>query len=106
MDPCRLLLLIKAPDIVDIYRLEIPSRLIKQRIRKEFNKHRNITDLKIIDVLLFKGRIEYEETMNVWKQKTHVMRLFVIDCNRWFEYEIDEYSTRSTKFLDKFYDGN
>jgi NADH dehydrogenase (ubiquinone) 1 alpha subcomplex subunit 6 len=79
MDSCRLKYLIEAPDIVDIYRLEIPSRIIKQRIRKEFDKHRNIADIKIIDVLLFKGRIEYEETMNVWKQKTHVMRFFIIN---------------------------
>jgi NADH dehydrogenase (ubiquinone) 1 alpha subcomplex subunit 6 len=56
-----------------------------------------VNDLKIIDILLFKGRTEYEETMNMWKQKTHVMRYFD---------ELDSRETRqSNGFLDKFYAG-
>lgn len=70
---------------------------MRTKIRQEFEKNRYVSDLQTIDILLFKGRTEYEETMNMWKQKTHVMRYF------------DELDNRGTKplngFLDKFYAG-
>ncbi|EGF82234.1 hypothetical protein BATDEDRAFT_7145, partial [Batrachochytrium dendrobatidis JAM81] len=68
-----------SPTIVDIYKLDITSRTLRARIRQEFEKHRFVTDLQVIDILLFKGRTEYEETMNFWKQKSHVMRFFSND---------------------------
>jgi NADH dehydrogenase (ubiquinone) 1 alpha subcomplex subunit 6 len=77
--------------------LDISAALVRTKIRQEFEKHRYVNDLQTIDILLFKGRTEFEETMNMWKQKTHVMRYF------------DELDNRSTKklngFLDKFYAG-
>ncbi|TPX33966.1 hypothetical protein SeMB42_g07394 [Synchytrium endobioticum] len=64
------------PDIVEFYALDIPSAMIRSRIRAEFKKNRFIRHPATIDVLLFKGRTELEETMNMWKQKTHVLRFF------------------------------
>jgi NADH dehydrogenase (ubiquinone) 1 alpha subcomplex subunit 6 len=88
--------LTQAPEICDIYKLEITSRQLRRRIRQEFEKNRYVSDLSIIDVLLFKGRIELEETMNSWKQPTHVMRYF----------QNDEYAQPKTKeFLTNFYQG-
>ena len=37
-------------------------------IRDQFEQHRHIQDLKVIDVLLLKGLQEYQETLNCWKQ--------------------------------------
>jgi NADH dehydrogenase (ubiquinone) 1 alpha subcomplex subunit 6 len=62
---------------VDIYQLNISSTQIRHKIREEFEKNRHVVDLATIDILLFKSRTEYEETMNLWKQKTHIMRYFV-----------------------------
>jgi NADH dehydrogenase (ubiquinone) 1 alpha subcomplex subunit 6 len=85
-----------APEICDIYKLEITSQTLRNRIRQEFEKNRYVSDLSIIDVLLFKGRIELEETMNSWKQPTHIMRFF----------QNDEYAPLKTKdFLTNFYAG-
>ncbi|KAI8799794.1 NADH dehydrogenase, alpha subcomplex, subunit 6 [Cladochytrium replicatum] len=65
-----------APDVVELYYLDIPTRRVRQRIRQEFEKNRDINDVNVIDVLLFKGRIELEETINQWKQITHVLQFF------------------------------
>jgi NADH dehydrogenase (ubiquinone) 1 alpha subcomplex subunit 6 len=77
--------------------LDVSPALVRQKIRQEFEKQRYVKDLKVIDILLFKGRIEFEETMNMWKQKTHVMRYFT---------ELEERGPPpATDFLDKFYEG-
>lgn len=70
----------QAPEIVDIYRLEFSSKVVRQRIRQEFEKNRYVSDLHTIDILVFKGRTEFEETMNVWKQKTHVTHVSSRSC--------------------------
>ncbi|TPX34833.1 hypothetical protein SmJEL517_g02576 [Synchytrium microbalum] len=64
------------PDVVEFYQLDLPQPVIRNRIRAEFEKHRFVRDPSTIDILLFKGRTELEETMNMWKQKTHVLRFF------------------------------
>ena len=56
-----------APEICDIYKLEIDSKQVQQRVRQEWQKNRFIRDLNVIDILLFKGRAELEETLNIWK---------------------------------------
>ncbi len=79
-----------------MYGIDLTSREIRRRVRKEFEKNRYVTDINIIDRLVFKGRTEFEETVNQWKQKTHIMRYF----------NEDEYAPRKpVTFLEKFYSG-
>ncbi|KAJ3022546.1 UNVERIFIED_CONTAM: hypothetical protein HDU68_009049 [Siphonaria sp. JEL0065] len=82
--------------IADNYQLEIPSELVRQRIRTEYNRFKGVSDLQTIDLLIYKSRTEYEETMNYWKQKTHVMRYF--DAPR-------AEDAKPTDFLGRFYAG-
>ncbi|KAJ1965443.1 ndufa6 NADH-ubiquinone oxidoreductase subunit [Dipsacomyces acuminosporus] len=83
------------PQIMVDYHLCMPQSVVRAKIREEFEKNRYVSDPRAIDVLLFKGRVEFEETYNVWKQYSHVLRYF--DAN--------EKDPQSTKFLDKFIEG-
>ncbi len=40
-----------------------------------FRKNANVTDPRLIEMLLEKARMEIEETTQQWKQKPHIMAL-------------------------------
>ncbi|KAJ2761612.1 ndufa6 NADH-ubiquinone oxidoreductase subunit [Coemansia nantahalensis] len=83
------------PQIMIDYHLCMPQSVVRAKIREHFEKQRYVSDPRAIDVLLFKGRIEFDETHNVWKQYSHVLRYF--DAN--------ERDPQSDRFLDKFVEG-
>ncbi len=64
----------QAPHIASYFNLDVSSTDLRRKIRSQFERHRHVSDSRIIDRLLFLSRLEYEETLNGWKQKTHVMR--------------------------------
>jgi len=53
-----------------------------------------VTDQRAIDVLLLKGRQDYQETMNCWKQIDHVLGITLEPQDR-----------PQRTFLQKFYEG-
>lgn len=59
----------QAPEIVSLYALNVAPSMIRLKIRQDFEKNKEITDLPIIDMLLHKNQQEYQETMNCWKQE-------------------------------------
>ena len=59
-----------------MYSLAIPSAQIRTKIRQEFERHRFISEVPVIDVLLQQSHAEYQETMNYWKQLNHVLKYF------------------------------
>ncbi|KAJ3199176.1 NADH dehydrogenase 1 alpha subcomplex subunit 6 ndufa6 [Dinochytrium kinnereticum] len=85
-----------APVVVERFQLEVTTDAVRRRIREEFDSKRFVQDISVIDVLLMKGKMEYDETLNMWKQKTHVMRYFV---------EEDHPEPKPVTFLEKFYSG-
>lgn len=50
--------------------------MIRLKIRQDFERNREITDLGIIDMLLHKNQQEYQETMNCWKQEVSNLKSF------------------------------
>src|SRR5271170_4651198 len=52
--------LYQAPEIVETYALVIPVSAVRSRIRQEFERHRYVQELSVIDVLIFKGTAEYQ----------------------------------------------
>lgn len=65
-----------APEIQTMYSVPFPVSVIRTRMRQEFERHRFVNKLPVVDVLLMQNNAEYQEMMNFWKQTTHVMSYF------------------------------
>lgn len=59
-----------------MYNIPLPISALRTRVRQEFEKHRFVNKLAVVDVLIMKNNAEYQEMMNFWKQTTHVMSYF------------------------------
>lgn len=75
--------------------MDFPNSVIRSKIREEFEKNRYVNDLKLIDILIFKGNAELEETMKLWKQVDQLM----------FYFAKEEGQSKPQTFLGKFYEG-
>ena len=65
-----------APEIQTMYNVPLPVSALRTRMRQEFERQRYVNKLPVVDVLLFKSAADYQETMNFWRQTTHIMSYF------------------------------
>lgn len=65
-----------APEIQTMYSVPLPVSAVRTRMRQEFERHRHVNKLPVVDVLLFQSNADYQETMNFWRQTTHIMSYF------------------------------
>ena len=84
----------QAPEICGLYTLSVSPQYVRQQIRYRFEENRHVSDLRVINHLLLKGRQEYQETMNFWKMRDHVMGKLLAPRGR-----------PQRSFLEKFYEG-
>ncbi|RMZ83766.1 hypothetical protein DV738_g1049, partial [Chaetothyriales sp. CBS 135597] len=64
------------PEIQQMYSLNMPVAKIRAKIRQEFEKHRYVNNLQVVDVLIAQSHMEFQETLNFWKQLSQVMKYF------------------------------
>ncbi|KAJ4302784.1 hypothetical protein N0V90_001675 [Kalmusia sp. IMI 367209] len=65
-----------APEIQNMYTLSMPVSQLRTKMRQEFERHRYVNQLRTVDVLLFNSHQEFQETLNYWKQLSHVLKYF------------------------------
>lgn len=61
------------PIIKSRYHLSIPLSDARRRIRADFDKHKHVKDSKLIDMLVLTGRVDLEESLNMWKTESHIL---------------------------------
>ncbi|GLV32636.1 NADH dehydrogenase (ubiquinone) B14 subunit [Carabus blaptoides fortunei] len=82
------------PYIVTDYDIPKTADQCREKLREEFLKNSHVTDIRVIDMLVIKGQMELKETVEIWKQKGHIMTYFK-----------DSLEPKSTDFLSKFFTG-
>ncbi|PBP17724.1 NADH-ubiquinone oxidoreductase 14.8 kDa subunit [Diplocarpon rosae] len=83
-----------APEIQTMYSLSITVPALRTKMRQEFERHRYVSQLPVVDTLLFQSHAEYQETLNYWKQLPHILK--------YFRAEEDPNARRPTNFMSGF----
>lgn len=81
--------------IAEIYEISYPVARIRTKIRQEFERHRYVEELSVRNILYAKGQMEYQETINYWKQQSHVLKFFL-------EEEAVKGKPKPSTFVEKF----
>lgn len=51
---------LQAPEIQTMYNIPLPVSVIRTRMREEFERHRFVNKLSVVDVLIFQSHAEYQ----------------------------------------------
>ena len=82
----------EARSAIELHALDITLPTFRAKIREEFEKNRHVTDIRVIDMLVIKGKQELDEVAKGWKQQNHIMKYW------------DE-TPKQKDFLTRFYEG-
>ncbi|KAF9529091.1 NdufA6 NADH-ubiquinone oxidoreductase 14.8 kDa subunit [Crepidotus variabilis] len=85
-----------APEICALFALNYSPGYVRYAIRQKFEANRHVTNQKAIDVLILKGRQEYQETLNGWKMMDQVTGILL---------DTKALERPNKTFLQKFYEG-
>ncbi|KAJ0176623.1 hypothetical protein K1T71_007802 [Dendrolimus kikuchii] len=66
----------QVPYLVKDFDIPKSEEQCRAKIKELFLKNKDVTDIRVIDLLVIKGQIELKESVNMWKQKGHIMSYF------------------------------
>ncbi|XP_010520073.1 PREDICTED: NADH dehydrogenase [ubiquinone] 1 alpha subcomplex subunit 6-like [Tarenaya hassleriana] len=92
------------PSVMEIYNLQdvvAPSQL-RSAIAAQIRKNANITNPKVIDMLLFKGMEELTNVVDHSKQRHHIIGQYVVGS----EGLVQDSGSKDSDFLKNFYASN
>ena len=58
---------LQSPEIQTMYSLNMPVSAIRTKIRQEFEKHRYVSQLSVVDVLLYQSHAEFQVSWTHWR---------------------------------------
>ena len=88
------------PRTIAIYDLDMTEAQVRRGVRSLFDEHREARDPRLVRILLEKAELEFHETVEQWKQKSHLHRLLGHDDNP--EVVLPQHQGES-QFLRDFY---
>ncbi|XP_037074315.1 NADH dehydrogenase [ubiquinone] 1 alpha subcomplex subunit 6-like [Pollicipes pollicipes] len=84
------------PYIVMDYDIPKSVEQCRAKLREKFEQNRHVKDIRVIDALVVKGQQELKETVNIWKQKHHLMSYYFKESQ----------DPKPKDFLSKFLSGH
>merc|ERR1711959_477398 len=64
----------QTPTIAVNYDISLPTNVLRDRVAHEFRRNADLTDQHMIDIAIFRGEQELDETIKMFKTPTHVWR--------------------------------
>ena len=81
-----------------LFQFQVSIADARKKLREEFLKHKHVSDVRVIDMLVVKGRMTLEEFHHFWAQSYNAYAYFNdTETQQRIEKE------KSDSFLDKFY---
>ncbi|XP_050233726.1 NADH dehydrogenase [ubiquinone] 1 alpha subcomplex subunit 6 [Mercurialis annua] len=95
------------PSIMDIYNLQdvVTKPQIRSTIASEIRKHSNLSNPKVIDMLIFKGTEELNNILEHAKQRHHLIGQYVVGQHGLTQ-DVDTKDQGMSEFLKNFYKSN
>lgn len=56
--------LLQAPEIQQMYSLNMPVSALRTKMRQEFERHRYVNQISVVDMLLFQSHAEFQVRAN------------------------------------------
>lgn len=74
---------IQSPEIQTMYSLNVPVSAIRTKIRQQFEKHRYVSQINVVDVLLYKSHAEFQVRISLLLKKEFDVYMYMLILVRW-----------------------
>jgi len=78
--------------------MDIPIAAARRKLKDEFLKNKDVTDIRMIDLLVVKGRMTFDEFHNYWAQNYNIYHYF-----DYTDTQKKKTAEKNNTFLDNFY---